>query len=175
MHIHEPLSFCSLCHSYEWHEHTIYRRGPEYPRLEEIGDLPKYQSVREAAEHSPYTVVLNQDEPDGIQTGLHPLTRDIFREVLGDTRSGCHAILRDSEGLQPQEAVEAVVKFLFAKWYDEQTTIDLAKHAGEERSYVFSITPQTDPERLVTQVRETFRQAKEWEKALLKRKGGKRY
>jgi type I restriction enzyme M protein len=150
----------------------IYRRGPEYPRLEEIGDLPQYQSVREAVEHSPYTVVLNQDEPDGIQTGLHPLTRDTFREVLGDTHSGCHAILRDSEGLQPQEAVEAVVKFLFAKWYDEQATIDLAKRAGEERSYVFSITPQTDPERLVTQVRETFRQAKEWEKALLKRKGG---
>jgi len=149
----------------------ICRRDLEYPRIEEIGDLPKYQSVHEAAGHSPYTVVLNQDEPNGIQTGLRPLTRDTFREVLGDTRSGSHAILRDSEGLQPQEAVEAIVKFLFAKWYDEQATIDLAKRTGEERSYVFSISPRTDSERLVTQVRETFRQAKEWEQALLKRNG----
>ncbi len=149
----------------------IYRRDPEYPFLEEIGDLPQYQSVHKAAEHSPYTVVLNQDEPDGIQTGLRLLTRDTFRNVLGDTRSGCHAILRDNEGLQPQEAVEAIVKFLFAKWYDEQATIDLAKRTGEEKSYVFSVSPQTDPERLVMQVRETFRQAKEWEKALLNRNG----
>ncbi len=150
----------------------IYRGDPEYPRLEEIGDLPPYQSVRQAAEYRPYTVIVNQDEPGGIQTGLRPLTRDTFRAVLGDTRSGCHAILRDSEGLQPQEAVEAIVKFLFAKWYDEQATIDLAKRAGEERSYVFGVSPQTDPERLVAQVRETFRQAKEWEKALAKSKEG---
>ena len=97
----------------------IYRGDPEYPHLEEIGDLPPYQSVRQAAEYRPYTVMVNQDEPGGIQTGLRPLTRDTFRAVLGDTRSGCHAILRDSEGLQPQEAVEAIIKFLFAKWYDE--------------------------------------------------------
>ncbi len=105
----------------------IYRRGPEYTLLEKIGELPQYQSVRQAAEHNPYKVVLNQDEPDGIQTGLRPLTKDTFRKVLGDTHSGCYAILRDIEGLQPQEAVEAIVKFLFAKWYDEQATIDLAK------------------------------------------------
>lgn len=94
----------------------IYRRDLEYPRaLQEIGDLPKYESARSTAEHSPFKVILNPSEPDGIQTGLQPLTRDKFREVLGDTRSGCHSILRDNEGLQPQEAVDAMVKFLFAK------------------------------------------------------------
>ena len=66
-------------------------------------------------------MVLKPNTPDGFETGLQPLTRDKFREVLGDTRSGCHSILRDNEGLQPQEAVEAMVKFLFAKWYDEQS------------------------------------------------------
>ncbi len=154
--------------------HTIiYRRDLEYPRtLEEIGDLPRYQSAHEAAKRSPFTVVLNPDEPDGIETGLKPLTRDKFREVLGDTRSGCHSILRDNEGLQPQEAVEAMVKTLFAKWYDEQATIDLAKQTGETRSYVFSTNSGTDPERLVVQVRETFRKAKEWEKETLQRKFG---
>jgi type I restriction enzyme M protein len=155
-------------------KHTvIYRRDLEYPRkLEPIGDLPKYESAREAAKHSLYTVVLNPSEPDGIETGLKPLTRDKFREVLGDTRSGCHSILRDNEGLQPQEAVEAMVKFLFAKWYDEQATIDLVKQTGEKRAYVFSVTPETDPERLVVQVRETFRKAKEWEKETLRKKFG---
>ena len=104
-------------------ETRIYRRDFEYPRaLQPIGDLPKYESAREAAKTSPYTVVLKPDEPDGFVTGLTPLTRDKFREVLGDTRSGCHSILRDNEGLQPQEAVDAMVKFLFAKWYDEQVT-----------------------------------------------------
>lgn len=89
----------------------IYRRDLDYPRkLEIIGNLPKYESAREAANHSPYTVILNPSEPDGIQTGLTPLSRDKFREVLGDTRSGCHSILRDNEGLQPQEAVDAMVK-----------------------------------------------------------------
>jgi type I restriction enzyme M protein len=155
-------------------KHTvIYRRDLEYPRkLEEIGDLPKYESAREAAKHSPFTVVLNPSEPDGIQTGLVPLTRDKFREVLGDTRSGCHSILRDNEGLQPQEAVDAMVKFLFAKWYDEQATINLAKQTGEARAYVFSVNPETDPERLVVQVRDTFEKAKQWERETLQRKFG---
>jgi type I restriction enzyme M protein len=98
-------------------KHTvIYRRDLEYPRkLEPIPDLPKYESAREAAKHSPYKVVLNPEQPDGVDTWLKPLTRDKFREVLGDTRSGCHSVLRDNEGLQPQEAVDAMVKFLFAK------------------------------------------------------------
>jgi len=152
----------------------IYRRDLEYPRLlQEIGDLPKYESARSAAEHSPYRVVLNPSEPDGIQTGLQPLTRDKFREVLGDTRSGCHSILRDNEGLQPQEAVDAMVKFLFAKWYDEQATIDLVKKTGEMRSYVFSYKHgETDPERLMVQVRTTFEQAKQWERKTLTEKFG---
>ncbi len=116
---------------------VIYRRDLEYPRkLAEIGDLPKYESAREAARHSPYKVILNPADPDDIKTGLQPLSRDKFRDVLGDTRSGCHSILRDNEGLQPQEAVDAMVKFLFAKWYDEQATIDLVKETGENRAYV---------------------------------------
>ena len=152
----------------------IYRRDLEYPRaLQEIGDLPKYESARSAAEHSPYKVILNPSEPDGIQTGLEPLTRDKFREVLGDTRSGCHSILRDNEGLQPQEAVDAMVKFLFAKWYDEQATIDLVKATGEMRSYVFSYKQgETDPERLMVQVRDTFEKAKQWERDTLSAKFG---
>ena len=154
--------------------HTrIYRRDLEYPRaIQEIADLPKYESAREAAKHSPFTVVLNPAEPDGIQTGLKPLTRDKFREVLGDTRSGCHSILRDNEGLQPQEAVDAMVKFLFAKWYDEQATVDLAKSTGEARAYVFSVSAETDPERLVVQVRDTFEKAKLWERETLSKKFG---
>ena len=152
----------------------IYRRDLEYPRtLQEIGDLPRYESARVAAEHNPFKVILNPSEPDGIQTGLQPLTRDKFREVLGDTRSGCHSILRDNEGLQPQEAVDAMVKFLFAKWYDEQATIDLVKKTGEMRSYVFSYKQgETDPERLMVQVRDTFEKAKQWERDTLSQKFG---
>jgi len=155
--------------------HTdIYRRDLEYPRkLEPIGDLPKYESARQAAQHSPYKVILNPAKPDGVQTGLQPLTRDKFHEVLGDTRSGGHSILRDNEGLQPQEAVDAMVKFLFAKWYDEQATIDLAKKTGEERAYVFSVRAGADPERLVVQVRDAFEKAKQWEQETLQRKFGK--
>jgi type I restriction enzyme M protein len=153
----------------------VYRRDFEYPRaLQEIGagQLPKYESAAEAAQHSPYTVILNPDQPDGIETGLTPLTRDRFRDVLGDTRSGCHSILRDNEGLQPQEAVDAMVKFLFAKWYDEQATIDLVRRDGEKRAYVFSVSRSTDPERLLVQVRETFEQAKKWEQDNLRQKYG---
>lgn len=143
-------------------KHTvIYRRDLDYPRrLEPIGDLPKYESAREAAKHSPYKVLVNPTQPDGIHTGLQPLTRDKFREVLGDTRSGCHSILRD------------MVKFLFAKWYDEQATIDLVKKTGETRSYVFSVSVETDPERLMVQVRDTFEKAKQWEQQTLEKKFG---
>jgi type I restriction enzyme M protein len=155
-------------------KHTvIYRRDLDYPRkLEEIGDLPKYESSREAAKHSPYKVILNASEPEGFQTGLIPLSRDKFREVLGDTRSGCHSTLRDNEGLQPQEAVDAMVKFLFAKWYDEQATVDLVKQTGEARAYVFSVSQETDPERLLVQVRDTFEKAKQWERETLAKKFG---
>ncbi len=155
------------------HHTVIYRRDLEYPRkLEPIGDLPRYESARQAAQHSPYKVILNPDQADGIETGLQPLTRDKFREVLGDTRSGCHSLLRDNEGLQPQEAVDAMVKFLFAKWYDEQATVDLVKKTGELRAYVFSISAETDPERLLVQVRETFEQAKQWEHDTLSERFG---
>ena len=153
--------------------HTvIYRRDLEYPRtMHEIGDLPqKYESARAAAQHSPYKVIFNPSNPDEIETALIPLTRDKFREVLGDTRSGCHSILRDNEGLQPQEAVDAMVKYLFAKWYDEQATIELVKESGESRAYVFSTSAETDPERLVVQVRETFERAKAWEQRILREK-----
>ncbi len=151
----------------------IYRRDFEYPRtLEPLGELPLYESARKAAEHSPFKVVLNKDEPDGIQTGLVPLTRGKFRDVLGDTRSGCHSILRDNEGLQPQEAVDAMVKILFAKWYDEQATVDLAKQSGEARAYVFSASAESDPERLVALVGDTFEKAKQWERETLRRKFG---
>ncbi len=155
-------------------EHTaFYRRDLEYPRtLALIGDLPKHESARQAAQHSPYKVILNPDRPDGIETGLQPLTRDKFREVLGDTRSGCHSLLRDNEGLQPQEAVDAMVKFLFAKWYDEQATVDLARQTAESRAYVFSVAAETDPERLLIQVRETFEQAKQWERDTLSQRFG---
>lgn len=154
--------------------HTrIYRRDLDYPRsLQLIGDLPKYESAREAAKHRPFTVIFNPSDPDEPKTELQPLTRDKFREVLGDTRSGCHTILRDNEGLQPQEAVDAMVKFLFAKWYDEQATIDLVKKTGESRAYVFSVSPETDPERLVIQVRDTFEKAKQWERETLSKKFG---
>ena len=72
----------------------IYRRDLDYPRqLEIIGNLPKYESAREAAKHSPYTVILNPSEPDGVRNWHLNPARDKFREVLGDTCSGCHSIL----------------------------------------------------------------------------------
>src|SRR6266511_5060902 len=52
-------------------ETRIYRRDLEYPRaLQLVGNLPPYESAAEAAKHSPYVVVLNPDEPDGIKTDL---------------------------------------------------------------------------------------------------------
>ncbi|MEH1986100.1 MULTISPECIES: HsdM family class I SAM-dependent methyltransferase [unclassified Nostoc] len=74
--------------------------------------------------------------------------------------------------MQPQEAVDAMVKFLFAKWYDEQATVDLVKETGEPRAYVFSVSNETDPERLLVQVRETFERAKQWERETLAKKFG---
>ncbi|MBD2132871.1 N-6 DNA methylase [Sphaerospermopsis sp. FACHB-1094] len=74
--------------------------------------------------------------------------------------------------MQPQEAVDAMVKFLFAKWYDEQATIDLVKQTGESRAYVFSVSNETDPERLLVQVRDTFEKAKQWERDTLAKKFG---
>lgn len=64
-----------------------------------------------------------------------------------------------------------MVKFLSAKWYDEQATIDLVKKTGEMRSYVFSYKQgETDPERLMVQVRDTFEKAKQWERTELRKK-----
>lgn len=63
-----------------------------------------------------------------------------------------------------------IVKYLFAKWYDEQATIELVKESGESRAYVFSTSVETDPERLVVQVRETFERAKAWEQRILREK-----
>ncbi len=117
---------------------------------------------------------MRSNRADGIQTGLQPLTRDKFREVLGDTRSGCYSILLNNEGLQPQEAVDAMVKFLFAKWYDEQATIDWVKKTEEIRSYAFSVSSETDSEQLVIQLKDTFEKAKKWERETFSKKFGDR-
>lgn len=61
----------------------IYRRDLEYPRaLQEIGNLPKYESARSAAEHSPFKVILNPSKPDGIQMIFLAKVSTIFAKPI---------------------------------------------------------------------------------------------
>lgn len=150
----------------------FYRRDLEYPRaLFEIPIIPTYESAAEAAQKRSFRVVYNPKDPNRPRTGLRPLTRSDFRSVLGDTRSGCHSILRDNEGYNPQEAVEAMVKILYAKYYDEMETLRLAVEEKEDQAYIFSTDVTTDPQRLLTQVKEIFEKGKEWERQLLEKHG----
>ncbi len=150
----------------------FYRRDLEYPRaLEPISDLPKYESAREAAKNRKFTVIYNEKFPNNIKTHLRVLTREEFKNILGDTRGGIHGLLRSNEGRNPQEAVEDMTKILFAKIFDEIETVKLAKEKKENRAFVFSVGTKTDPERLLSQVRMTFEAAKEWEKKILEKYG----
>lgn len=150
----------------------FYRRDLEYPRaLFEIPTITTYESAAEAAQKRAFRVVYNPKDPNQPKTGLRPLTRDDFRTVLGDTRSGCHSILRDNEGSNPQEAVEAMVKILFAKNYDELETQRSVIEEKKDQAYIFSTDVKTDPQRLLTQVKEIFEKGKEWERQLLEKHG----
>ncbi len=56
---------------------VIYRRSLKKPNeMDEIDDLPKYQSAGVAAEQNLYTVALNPDELDISKSGLRILTKD---------------------------------------------------------------------------------------------------
>jgi hypothetical protein len=58
---------------------SSYERGDRT----ELYQFERYNSRQLAQEVSMVWVVLNPIEPDGIQTGLQPLPRDKFQEVLG--------------------------------------------------------------------------------------------
>ncbi|MFW9994537.1 MAG: N-6 DNA methylase [Candidatus Odinarchaeota archaeon] len=150
-------------------ETRFYKRDLEYPRaLEQIPIMPAYESAREAARNRKFTVVYDKRAPDSIKTGLRAFSnRDEFRRVLGDTRGGIHGILRSNEGRNPVEAVEDMTKIIFAKFFDEIETIRLVQRDQEDRAYVFSAGPNTDPERSLSQIRTTFENAKDWEKEIL--------
>ena len=79
----------------------------------------------------------------------------------------------DNEGLQPQEAVDAMVKVsCLRSGTTNRQQLTWRRKRGNHGVYVFSESNETDPERLLVQVRDTFEKAKQWEQETLAKKFG---
>jgi type I restriction enzyme M protein len=153
-----------------------YEREFQYPRkLKEVTQLPPFEKFWEKANSRQFRVLVPKrtDKPEDLDDGLQILNADNFRKVLGDERVGCHRILRDKEGKQPQEAVDEMVKLIFAKYYDERDTLQRAlDNPGKEIGYAFNTRGYRDnKQQLLQQIQACFEAAKKAEQAKLEAVG----
>jgi type I restriction enzyme M protein len=153
-----------------------YEREFQYPRkLKEVTQLPPFERFWEKANSRQFRVLVPKrtGKPEDLDDGLQVLNADNFRKVLGDERVGCHRILRDKEGKQPQEAVDEMVKLIFAKYYDERDTLRRAlDNPGKEIGYAFNTQGYRDnKQQLLQQIQACFEAAKKAEQAKLEAVG----
>jgi type I restriction enzyme M protein len=153
-----------------------YEREFQYPRkLKEVTQLPPFEKFWEKANSRQFRVLVPKrtGKPEDLDDGLQVLNTDNFRKVLGDERVGCHRILRDKEGKQPQEAVDEMVKLIFAKYYDERDTLRRAlENPGKEIGYAFNTQGYRDnKQQLLQQIQACFEAAKKAEQAKLEAVG----
>jgi type I restriction enzyme M protein len=153
-----------------------YEREFQYPRkLKKVSHLPAFEKFWEKATSRQFRVLVPKptSKPEDFDDGLQPLIADDFHKVLGDERVGCHRILRDKEGKQPQEAVDEMVKLIFAKYFDERDTLQRAmENPGLEISYAFNTRGYRDnKQQLLQQIQACFEAAKKAERKKLEAVG----
>jgi type I restriction enzyme M protein len=88
----------------------------------------------------------------GRKTGLTPIT-----EKYEDILFKCHSAIRDIDGLHADEALDELSKLIYAKIYDERTTIESKKGT----SFRFQIYGAGNTEEIASNIRDLYNEAKE--------------
>jgi len=89
---------------------------------------------------------------EGRKTGLTPITEK-YEDLLFD----CHSIIRDIDGVHADEALDELSKLIYAKIYDERTTINLTQGT----SFRFQIYGAGNTEEIASNIRDLYNEAKD--------------
>ncbi len=116
---------------------------PDIPNYDQKGLRQKSKLVREL---TPEMIKI------GRKTGLTPIT-DKYEDVLFK----CHSAIRDIDGSHADEALDELSKIIYAKIYDERTTID----AEEGVPFRFQIYGAGNTEEIASNIRDLYKEATE--------------
>ncbi len=115
-----------------------------------IPDIPSYdqKGLRQKAK------LVRELTPDmiksGRKTGLTPLT-DQYEDLLFKA----HSAIRDIDGSHADEALDELSKIIYAKIYDERTTVD----AGEGTTFRFQIYGAGNTEEIASNIRDLYKES----------------
>lgn len=130
--------------------HRAVRKKIDPNDFEYIGDIPAYGSG------SAVKVRLSREIPEGAPstrtTGLQPLT-DRYEKKLFE----CHSVIRDTDGLHADEALDELSKVLYAKIYDERSV--LKQPVGTE--FQFQIYGASNPSEAASNIRQLYEEARD--------------
>lgn len=91
---------------------------------------------------------------DQTKTGLTPITEH-YERILFE----CHSIIRDTDGLHDDEALDELSKLIYVKIYDEKRTIKRA----ERSEFVFQTYGSSNPSEVASNVRTLYEEARNTE------------
>ncbi len=117
-----------------------------------IPDIPEYnaaglrQRTRLVRELSPEML------QSGRKTGLTPLT-ERYESIL----FRCHSIMRDIDGLHPDEALDELCKLIYTKIFDERRSIEL----GTGVVFRFQVYGGGNTEEIASNIRDLYDEARE--------------
>jgi len=117
-----------------------------------IPDIPSYdqKGLRQKAK------LIRELTPEmikkGRKTGLTIIT-DKYEDILFK----CHSAIRDIDGSHADEALDELSKIIYAKIYDERTTID----SEEGTSFRFQIYGAGNTEEIASNIRDLYKEATE--------------
>ena len=123
--------------------------------FEYVKDIPKFdqkiQSSRVQLVWDPNSY--SSEEKRG-KTGLKPLDFE-YEQLL----FSCHSVIRDNDGLHADEALDEICKVLYAKIYDETTTIE----SNGESAFRFQTYGAANSSEVASNVRALYQEARDRE------------
>lgn len=100
------------------------------------------------------SVKLIRDLPesdDQTKTGLTPITES-YERILFE----CHSIIRDTEGLHDDEALDELSKIIYVKIYDEKRTVK----KGKKAEFIFQTYGASNPSEVASNIRTLYEEAR---------------
>ncbi|HYF10387.1 MAG TPA: N-6 DNA methylase [Candidatus Paceibacterota bacterium] len=116
---------------------------PDIPTYDQKGLRQRAKLVRE---------VTSEMIKSGRKTGLTPIS-DKYEDLL----FRCHSAIRDIDGTHADEALDELSKIIYAKIYDERSTVDM----GEGATFRFQIYGAGNTEEIASNIRDLYKEATE--------------
>lgn len=126
----------------------VVRKKIDPNDFEYIPDLPAYRMDIKAR---PQLVREPLDAGDARETGLHVMDAQ-YERLLFD----CHSIVRDSDGLHADEALDEICKVLYAKVFDERNTTK----RPEGTPFQFQTYGASNPSEVASNIRSLYEEAR---------------